>query len=171
VTWSPTVEYTTGGSVQSGIDANNLVTAHYQAGEDLVFAGRPVEMMVPYRGTVRLSGILNKMAATSDDITIRVTASDRTFADDGTLLSETVRVPVQRKIAWDFTGVVSLQEDFTVSKYGAVKVDFVVDSQIDLTKLKWATASNATPRPGCRSSTTRRRSDGENSLAPATIST
>jgi RHS repeat-associated protein len=171
--WSPTVEYVSGGTTQSGIDANNLLTSHFQAGEDFVYAGRPVEATVPYRGTMRLSGLLNKTATTTDDITLRVTVTDRVFSADSTLLSETARVALEKKLAWDFVGPVTLQEDFAVGRYSGVKLDFVVDSPIDLTQLKWGElGSTQVPRPGQpQLYYTEAFQEEEHPVAPPTIST
>ena len=104
---------------------------------------------MPYRGTLRLSGLLNKTAVTTDDITLRVTVTDRTYNPDGTVASEIVKPPFNKLLARDFVGPVTLQEDLAVERYSGIKIDFVVDSPVDLTVLKWGElGSTQSPRPG-----------------------
>ncbi len=149
VAWSPMVEYVSGGTPLTAIDANNPNAYHFQAGEDFVHAGRPIDMTVPYRGTLRLTGILNKTATTTDDITLRVTVTDRVYNPDGSIASETVNPPLNKPLAWDFVGPVPLQEDIEVKRYSSVKIEFVVDSPVNLTTLKWGDLSSTQiPRPG-----------------------
>src|SRR4029079_7163565 len=70
VSWDPRITYL---DVTPSTDANNLNPYQYQAGADFVLAGRRgVNVRVPFNGTVRLSGELDKLGPTTDDVEVQV---------------------------------------------------------------------------------------------------
>jgi RHS repeat-associated protein len=169
--WSPKVEYVSGGTALATLDVNNRNAYRFQAGEDFVIAGRPITMTTPYRGKLRLSGILNKTAVTTDDVTVRVTVINRVYNMNGTVQSDPSQVVVSKKLAWDSVGPVTLAEDFEVGRYASVMTDIVVDSPIDLSVLKWGDlASGETQKPGMpQFYYTEAYQEAEQPLAPGSI--
>jgi hypothetical protein len=82
-----------------GSSANLLDPYHFRASEDFVLAGRrDILVSMPVTGTVRLTGPLNKLGPTTDDITVLVYHADITG----------MRTLVfSQGLAWDQSGIIS----------------------------------------------------------------
>jgi RHS repeat-associated protein len=149
VKWSPTIEYVKNGTELSFIDAHGRNAYRFQAAEDFILANRALELAVPYRGTIRLAGLLNKTAATNDDVLLRVTVTDHTYSSTGDVTNSAPRTVVAKKIAWDYIGPLMLDDEFPVGKDSGIKVDFVAESPVDFAVFKWGDPSSMShPQPG-----------------------
>jgi len=125
VAWDPLIQYVDStGTPMSASDSNGVNAYRYQASEDFTLAERrdmPVQM--PLNGTVRVTGALHKLGATSDDITLQVIKNGQAI--------------VNQLMAATATGDIPLQTDFAVAKGDTVRLHVKVDSQIDLRRVDW----------------------------------
>ena len=121
VSWDPVIDYQ---GVPAATDANGLQAHRFQASQDFTLAGRNgMQVQAPLDGTLRLTGDLRKLAATSDDITVLVTKNGQPI--------------ITKSMAAAATGDVPVQLDIPVAKGDAIALRVKVDSQIDLTQLDW----------------------------------
>jgi len=105
-----------------------------------------------------------------DDVTIRVTVAERTSRRRHAAF-ETITIPVQRRSPGTSPARVSLRR-LRGRQIQRVKVDFVVDSPIDLTKLNGATWRRPRRRAGYGAALLHPGVPGRgHPLAPPTIST
>ncbi|GLI28356.1 hypothetical protein ARHIZOSPH14_25980 [Agromyces rhizosphaerae] len=153
VTWSPVVTYVEldgdevvdAGQAPSGssavevpLDANGLSQTVYDANADFTLSGRPgTSVVMPYDGTVRFTGELEKHAVTSDDL--RLVLEHNGVAVTGSNIT----------IDADFIGSVPISLDFDVAQPVAPTTDhpngttdtvrayLAVDSPIDLNAITW----------------------------------
>jgi RHS repeat-associated protein len=121
VSWDPEILYV---GVPALSDVNLLNPYRYRAGEDFVLAGRRgIDIRVPFNGTVRLTGDLQKLGTTTDDVNLLVLKNGAPVVDE--------------TIAWDQTKTLALSRDIAVSQNDALQLRVKVDSPIDLRKLAW----------------------------------
>ncbi|HEX8095833.1 SpvB/TcaC N-terminal domain-containing protein, partial [Jatrophihabitans sp.] len=126
VSWNPVIQYTssTGTAKSANPDINGLDAYRYQASQDFTLAGRSgTRVRAPLNGTVRLTGDLHKLGATSDDITVEVTKNGQ--------------VVTSQPMAGTATGDIPVQTDITVAKGDTIALHVKVDSPIDVSKLAW----------------------------------
>jgi RHS repeat-associated protein len=129
VTWDPVIQYVTSTGVAQAAarDANKLDGYRYQASQDFTMAGRRATyVQAPLNGTVRLTGALHKLGATSDDITMEVIKNGQ--------------VVTSQPMAGAATGDIPVQTDLTVAKGDTIALHVKVDSPIDVSKLAWTPA-------------------------------
>jgi RHS repeat-associated protein len=122
VAWNPTISYL---DVPLQLtDANGLDPYKYQASEDFVMGGRPgIHVSAPVTGTLRLTGILQKLGVTTDDITL-------VASRNGTAL-------FQHTLLWDETGDIVIEEEFDVLYQDVIQLRIKVDSPIDLSLIRF----------------------------------
>lgn len=121
VAWDPQIEYTDVNPM--GPDANLRNPYLYVASEDFTLAGRGARTQMPYNGTIRLSGDLTKLGVTSDDIALQILQNG---------------VPViEKSMAWNETGPISLMDDLDVTKGDELEFNVRADSPIDATLIEW----------------------------------
>jgi len=125
VAWDPRIAYT---GVPATTDVNDLDEYTYQASRDFTLGGRATELLVPATGTVRLSGALSKAAATTDDVTVRITVDGNPVVEQTLAAARTGEIPVDRDVA--------------VSKGQRLRWEVRVDSPIDLGALTWTPAAD-----------------------------
>jgi hypothetical protein len=121
VAWDPLIEYV--GVADGHLDANRRDPYRYSASEDFVLAGRGGKTRMPYNGTIRLTGDLEKLGITTDDITLVV-------IKNGTPV-------ITRSMAWSETGVIPLQDELDVAKSDKLEFYVRTDSPIDVTLIQW----------------------------------
>ena len=132
VSWDPEIEYV---GREPVTDVNGLPVFRYRASEDFVLAGRSdVDAQAPVRGTVKLTGILRKLGATTDDIRLEVVKVAPAGAE---------RIVTQRSLAWDATGEIAVDEQVEVESDDRLRVRVRVDSPIDLHRLQWTVSPAA----------------------------
>ncbi|RIK42745.1 MAG: hypothetical protein DCC55_07780 [Chloroflexi bacterium] len=121
VQWDPKIEYL---DASAPLDANGLNPYVYQASDDFVMAGRrDIFVQMPITGTVRVTGDLQKLGATTDDVTLLVLKND---------------VPVvEQTLSWDQTGTIPLDAELPVNQMDILKLRVKVDSPIDLRQIAW----------------------------------
>ncbi|MFC0629174.1 hypothetical protein, partial [Kribbella deserti] len=119
VEWNPKITYLNAQSV----DVNGLPNYSYEAGRDFTLGGRPGAVKAPLTGTVRLGGVFNKTATTTDDVTVLITR-------DGAAVFEQV-------IAGAATGAVPVDAEVPVTQGQELKVRVKTDSPIDLGATRW----------------------------------
>ncbi|MDP1806788.1 MAG: hypothetical protein Q8K72_16535, partial [Acidimicrobiales bacterium] len=138
VDWDPVVTYT---NLDSALDANRLDVGRFVASEEFTLAGRTgIFAQMPVDGTVRLTGIVRKTAATTDDVRIVVEHNGVNLA---------ASTPA---IGWDQVGDFPVTAEFAVLAprtapscehegelciVDRVSLRLGVDSPIDVTALKW----------------------------------
>ena len=132
VSWNPRIDYLGVADVR---DANNLNVYHYTAAEDFVQSGLYFETHMPFDGVVRLSGTLDKLAATSDNIDVQI-------VKNGTVIHT-------QSLSASATGAVTLNQDIPVQKNlfasngtltraaDQIRLRVKIDSPIDLKQLNW----------------------------------
>jgi RHS repeat-associated protein len=138
VDWDPIVTYT---NLEPALDANRLDVSRFVASEEFTLAGRTgIFTQMPMDGTVRVTGIVRKTAATTDDVRIVV-------EHNGVNL-----VASTPPIRWDQVGDFPVTAEFPVRPprtdpscqhqgelciVDSVSLRLGVDSPIDVTALKW----------------------------------
>ncbi len=135
VDWQPTIEYL---NVPERTDVNGLDPYTFNAGEEFTLAGRPnIGLTLPNKGTVNLTGILNKSASTTDDLTVQLfrVPKDEDLNDedrpDPILITE---IPV----AWDATGEIPITyTGLQINAGDQVRVHIKIGSRIDLSTITW----------------------------------
>ena len=121
VNWQPDIQYV---NTQKVVDANQLEVFHYNASKDFTLAGqRDLFANAPIVGKVRVTGELQKLAVTSDDVTVII------YKDDLPVYTET--------LAWNKVGSFTLSQDIEVTEQNRIVARVQVDSPIDLTQLQW----------------------------------
>ncbi|HEY0167755.1 MAG TPA: SpvB/TcaC N-terminal domain-containing protein [Jatrophihabitans sp.] len=125
VTWDPVIQYVSSGVAKPAIlDANRLNGYRYQASQDFAMAGRSgAKVQAPLNGSVRLTGNLHKLGATSDDITLEVIKNGQ--------------VITSQPMAGTAIGDIPVQTDMTVAKGDTIALHVKVDTPIDVSKLAW----------------------------------
>ncbi|MFS8201938.1 SpvB/TcaC N-terminal domain-containing protein [Streptomyces sp. CWNU-52B] len=136
VAWDPAIVY----AGFEATDANGLPLHSYKASEDFTLAGRAGSVDVPAAGTLRLTGDLKKMAATTDDVTVLVTR-------DGDPV-------VERTIGAAETGTFDLDTSVTVTKGQKLSWRIKTDSPVDVTRLEWAPKAEYTEAEGAEGDAT-----------------
>ncbi|MDO9384542.1 MAG: SpvB/TcaC N-terminal domain-containing protein [Hyphomicrobiaceae bacterium] len=146
VSWAPQIVYQ-GGAVA---DPNGLDALSFNAASDFTLnslSGASIRM--PFNGTVQVTGTLQKLAPTTDTVTVQL-------LKNGTVIAAPT-------LAASATGDISLNESVAVLKdeYDAnqnqtqtgdtLEVRIVVDSRVDMAQIKWAQA--APPRIAYTAST------------------
>jgi RHS repeat-associated protein len=127
VSWDPVIQYTDGAStaLPAAPDSNGLDGYRYQASQDFTLAGRRgAYVKAPLNGTVRLTGVLRKLASVSEHISVSLIKNGATVTSTG--------------IAGSTVGDTPIQVDFPVSKGDTLALRLKVPTQIDLSKLEWA---------------------------------
>ncbi|HEX8081624.1 MAG TPA: SpvB/TcaC N-terminal domain-containing protein [Jatrophihabitans sp.] len=126
VSWDPVIQYVSSGVAKpAALDANGMDLYRYQASPDFTLAGRRgTSVQAPLNGTVRLTGNLHKLGATSDDIAVEVTKNGQ--------------VITSQSMAGTATGDIPVQTDTTVAKGDTIALRVKVDSPINVSKLSWA---------------------------------
>ncbi|HWI05638.1 MAG TPA: hypothetical protein VNT52_17660, partial [Acidimicrobiales bacterium] len=138
VDWDPTVTYT---DIVPALDANGLDVSRFVASEEFTLGGRTgIFTQMPLDGTVRLTGVVRKTAATTDDVRIVV-------EHNGVNL-----VASTPPIRWDQVGDFPVTAEFPVLAprtgpgcppenqlcvVDRVSLRLGVDSPIDVTALEW----------------------------------
>jgi RHS repeat-associated protein len=138
VDWDPIVTYT---NLEPALDANGLDVSRFVASEEFTLGGRTgIFTQMPLDGTVRLTGIVRKTAATTDDIRIVV-------EHNGTNL-----VASTPPIGWDQVGDFPVNVEFPVLAprtgphcpqenpqcvIDSLSLRLGIDSPVDVTALKW----------------------------------
>lgn len=138
VDWDPAVTYT---NIESALDANGLDVSRFVASEEFTLGGRTgIFTQMPLDGTVRVTGVVRKTAATTDDVRIVV-------EHNGVNL-----VAPTPPIRWDQVGDFPVTAEFPVLAprtgpgcpqenpqcvVDRVSLRLGVDSPIDVTALKW----------------------------------
>ena len=121
VSWDPEISYL---DVTGTTDVNGLDVYRYRASHDFALAGRRgVTVQPPLNGTVKLTGNLRKLAATTDDVTLLVVRN-------GVEL-------VNQTMAASATGEIPLDLDLTVARTDSIQLRVKVDSPIDVRALQW----------------------------------
>ena len=121
VSWNPIIEYTASEQVT---DVNGFDEYRYPASEDFTLAGRTgIGFQAPMTGTVQLSGDLQKLAQTTDDIKLIVTVNDATV--------------LSKSMTWDETGLMPVQLQLDVDLSKTIRLHVEVDSPINLAALSW----------------------------------
>ncbi|MFG2053333.1 SpvB/TcaC N-terminal domain-containing protein [Micromonospora sp. NPDC048930] len=135
VSWDPRITYLD--VPADATDVNGLAIHRYQASRDFTLGGRAAEVKVPVTGTMHLSGEFTKKAATTDDVTVRITR-------DGTPVLE-------KTLAAATAGNVPVDLDIPVTKDQVLRWQVGIDSPVDLDALSWTprayyTAAEGMPR-------------------------
>ena len=133
VEWNPEIVYThvmTGTGLVAApsppiLDQNGRDVHRYQALEDWTFAGRrDLAFPAPITGTIRLEGDFEKLGQTTDDIRLQI-------------LKDGVEVYGQN-FAWDATETLAIIQNVEVVALEKIEVRLKIDSQIDVTKIRFA---------------------------------
>ncbi|MCP4353688.1 MAG: sugar-binding protein [Desulfobacterales bacterium] len=121
VRWDPKIEYL---NVEAVKDANNLNPYVYQAGEDFIPTGRSnLSTTMPATGTVSLTGDVEKLAQTSDDIRVVALLNDiEVFSH----ISDSGQI--------ETTGV---NLNLNVNQEDQLKLKIEADSPVDLAQVRW----------------------------------
>lgn len=128
VSWDPRVSYL---DVDPAPDVNNLDAYRYQGSADFVLAGRPgAGVIMPFTGTVALSGTVTKLGRTTDDVTVMVVKNGTT------VFTSTLNAADAASLA--------VEPTFAVARGDSVSLRIKVDSPIDVTKLSWTPALSYT---------------------------
>ncbi len=135
VSWAPQIVYQ-GGAVA---DANGLDAFAFNAASDFTLNGLAgASIRMPFNGTVQVTGTLQKLAPTTDDVTVQL-------LKNGTVIAAPT-------LAASATGNISLNESVTVLKDefdanqnqtqtgDTLEVRILVDSRIDMAQIKWVQA-------------------------------
>ncbi|MFB7513266.1 SpvB/TcaC N-terminal domain-containing protein [Streptomyces sp. NPDC056144] len=132
VAWDPTVAY----AGFQATDASGLPLHSYTASEDFTLAGRAITAESPVAGTLHLSGDVRKTAATSDDVTVRITQAGTTVFEKTIRAAETGTFPA----------------DVTIQATKGQKLQWriLVDSPVDVTALEWTPLARYTTAEGIR---------------------
>ena len=146
VDWSPSIDYL-GAANPARLDVNNLPVYSYNAASDFIYSNRELELTVPYKGTLRLAGKLNKTRVTTDDLTVQVSVISRELNPDYSIKSESSSIVISKTIPWDSTESLLLEEDIQVERYNGVKIHFVTSSPIDLTAFNWGDSVSGSNEP------------------------
>jgi len=121
VIWDPEINYL---NVPAVTDVNLLNPYHYKASEDFVLAGqRGLNTQMPLTGTVQLTGGLQKLGVTTDDITLTVIKNGTTV--------------FTQALPWDQTGEIALNQTLDVVSSDVIQLRVQIDSPIDLRQLVW----------------------------------
>ena len=129
VSWDPLIEYT---GIEPKSDVNNLDEYRYQASQSFTLAGRTdIGFQAPMTGTVQLSGDLQKLAQTTDDIRLVITADDEIIFNE--------------RMAWNSTGSIPVQVSLPVinihteeeTQATLIRLHVAIDSPIDLSAIAW----------------------------------
>ena len=161
VDWDPKIQYTQiqGAAVTPTVDENNLDPISYQASKDFTLAGRRnIAINMPFSGTVRLKGDLNKLAATSDGVTVLVVKQEMNNGVNQapqTIFSKGLGSNATGQVAFGPAGtdyldipVVNVQSTVESCSGGgtagsnqnivdSLELFVTVDSNVDLSKLSW----------------------------------
>jgi len=123
VSWNPDIQYL---DVEEALDANGLDGYHYNASDDFSLLGHRGMQYVamPFNGTVRLAGELQK-GLTTDDVTLLIFKNNSPVP----FYSQT--------LAWNQEGSFILNEELEVTDKDGFSVQVKVDSPIDFAKLQW----------------------------------
>ncbi|EDN72464.1 hypothetical protein BGS_1325 [Beggiatoa sp. SS] len=106
------------------VDANNLEAYHYNAAQDFALGGaKGMDVNMPVDGKVRVTGELEKLQATSDDITLVLLQNDEEV--------------YTQEILWDQLGNIVLDHEIEVAKSDRLALHVRINSPIDLTLLHW----------------------------------
>ncbi|OQW90657.1 MAG: hypothetical protein BWK78_06475, partial [Thiotrichaceae bacterium IS1] len=120
VQWNPEIQYL---NVTPALDANGLDSYAYNATKDFTLAGyRGMFVSVPFAGTVRLEGQLQK-GKTTDDLTLQVLKNDEVI-DTQTL-------------TWEQAGSLIVAKEIQVAKADRLGLRLKIDSSVDLAQLQW----------------------------------
>ncbi|MCX5389192.1 SpvB/TcaC N-terminal domain-containing protein [Streptomyces sp. NBC_00094] len=130
VAWDPSITYTG----FEATDANGLPLHSYAASKDFTLAGRAGSVEVPVDGTLQLTGDVRKTAATTDDVTVRITQA-------GTPV-------VEKTIAAAETGDFPAGTTIRVTKGQKLSWRILSDSPVDVTALQWAPLARYTEAEG-----------------------
>jgi|GEM_PF-441336 len=162
VTIDPQIQYTqiNGLPATSTLDENNLDATHYQSSSDFVLAGRHgLDVTVPLTGVVKVTGDFQKLAATSDSVTVLVIKNELANGVAQTPVTEFVKELdfSQANVAANYgpsgsdfltfnvTNIQTSPEPCASGGTAGIQQSIVdnlqfmvmVDSNIDLTKLSW----------------------------------
>lgn len=122
VLWNPRISYL---DIPATTDVNFLDPTTYEASEDFIFAGRRgVYAQTPFTGTVQLTGDLQKIGITTDDITVLV------LKNGVTVLEQTM--------AWSETGTIAINQAFAVLPQDVFQLRVKIDSPVDLQQIRWS---------------------------------
>ena len=143
VAWDPQISYL---SVSPTLDANGLDEYSYQASADFTLAGRSGSFVImPLDGTVQVTGDLNKVRKTTDDVTLQVIQQVAT-TDSNNQTSLTENVVAEQLVPADTVGNTPFSAEFPVSapqnSNGSLTVNRVrlvlkINSPVDLSAFSW----------------------------------
>ncbi|HZM78664.1 MAG TPA: SpvB/TcaC N-terminal domain-containing protein [Candidatus Limnocylindrales bacterium] len=120
VAWDPIVQYR---NVSSTLDVNGLDAYRYQQSREFTLGGRTAQVEMPLNGTVRHTGNLTKLGATTDDVTVVILADGQ---------------PVyQRTLPAGGPGLAQIDFTQQVHKSQVLKWRVQADSPIDLGQISW----------------------------------
>ncbi|WP_207679228.1 SpvB/TcaC N-terminal domain-containing protein [Desulfonema magnum] len=121
VRWDPEIAYL---NMEPVTDANDLNHYVYQASADFIPTGRSnMSVSMPITGSIHLSGDVEKLAATSDDIRVLV------LLNDEEVFSQTS--------GFDQMETISVDLNLDVTQEDQLKLKIEADSPIDLTQIRW----------------------------------
>ncbi|OQW91035.1 MAG: hypothetical protein BWK78_05665, partial [Thiotrichaceae bacterium IS1] len=110
------------------MDANGLDVFHYHAAKDFALGGASgMDVTMPLDGKIRVTGELEKLKATSDDVTLILSKNDQPIY--------TQEIPGQQ------LGSVVLDQEIDVVKNDRLALRVKIDSPVDLTQLQWQTSN------------------------------
>ena len=134
VSWAPRIEYT---SITSQLDENALDVSVYDISQDFVLAGLGGEIQMPFTGTIKIEGQLQKLAATTDSVRAELLQNGSVIASQdfapGDVGSWTLNESINVTVTKDSNGQVTSADKFSLR--------VIVDSPIDMTKLVWNSAA------------------------------
>ncbi len=123
VDWDPEITYVN--DEVSGFDAQGRDQARYRMSEDFTLAANPEQLInVPFDGTLRLQGSVNKSVATSDRVRVRVEKNGEPIILDSVFEA-------------DETGTIDLGQEFDVQEDDELRVGIGGESRIDFGALDW----------------------------------
>ena len=144
VTWAPEVVYVD--ALETPLvaqDVNGLNIYTYHSGNDLVYAGRTMPIRVPFTGKIRLDGVAEKLAVTTDDVRFAVyklTQTELSALGDPAKVAA-VHTPVLSKtLKWDAIDSVTFTagaDDIAVNKDEYIIILMSADSNVDLKQLRF----------------------------------
>jgi hypothetical protein len=132
VTWDPEITYT--GVDAARTDVNNLAEYRYRASSDFTLAGRRGAVAAPLTGTLHLAGSFEKTGVTTDDVTLLITHNG---------------VDVYRRtFGFAETATINLSQDIAVTQLDNLEWRVLVDSPIDVTRIRFTPSAYYTAADG-----------------------
>jgi len=121
VRWNPRIEFL---NQHAAIDVNGRNPYLFQAADDFIPAGRSgIYVNLPAAGRIQLSGMVEKLGPTTDDVTVRVELNDQEIYNQTLDFAQSAAAAVELPL--------------NVNPDDRLKLYLNADSPIDLTLVRW----------------------------------